>query len=94
MNTDNNNNISGVYTLYDNNRFKILDDEWQIQTKYTDSNKLILINKTTGKYISALFKVNKYPDMLNFDYEDNMYFMSIDDDAVYIQYLNKKVRRK
>lgn len=88
------NNISGVYVLHHNTTFTVENDTWEIQTKYTDSNKLILINKTTGQYISALFRLKKYPDLLNFDYQDNMYFFDVDDSNVYIEFLNKKVRRK
>lgn len=87
-------NISGVYELHDNSTFRILNDMWEIKTKYTDSNKLYLINRTTDIYISGLFKVKGEKGFYSFDYQGDYYYINIDDDAVYIEYSNPKSSKK
>lgn len=86
-------NISGVYTIYGNSTFRISDDVWEIKTKYTDNNYLYLVNNTTDKYISRLFKVKGEKGFYSFDYQGDYYYISIEVDAVYIEYSNPKKQK-
>jgi hypothetical protein len=86
-----NKDISGMYKLLDNDAFIINSHEWQINNK---GKKQYIIDTTTDSYISGLFRVKGVDgNYMTFDFEGIYYLLHIDNDYIYIQYINNKINK-